>query len=256
MAFAAIRARLAATTTLGPFAAATVAIQSYRTPREQHKVRQVQCAATLKPSLVSDVFRVMDFLLFDDFDEDRRLYVLPDDEEESLRRVGGEDADVYGELRLDAIEALLSELRLDSSDEVWDLGSGIGKICLQVRLRSDAGHVVGVELSGTRHEEALRLRHLLEPFLRHRGKLPDLRHGNVLAAELDLSCCTVAIFNCRLFGPAATEQMCVKFREHAPQLRAIVATGPLILGEAWACIQVQLCTSWGMADGLVYTRNV
>merc|ERR1712204_78794 len=44
---------------------------------------------------------------------------------------------------------------LSFKDEVIDLGSGLGKVVLQVLLGTEAGRVRGVELSSTRHGMAV-----------------------------------------------------------------------------------------------------
>jgi predicted RNA methylase len=62
---------------------------------------------------------------------------------------------VYGEIKHQALNKLLSYLKLNSNDVFYDLGSGVGKVVLQTGLFTKAQKVIGVELSKSRYEDAL-----------------------------------------------------------------------------------------------------
>ena len=76
------------------------------------------------------------------------------------RLVQGHEASVYGEVLPEGIQTLLDYINEDmplSKDDVFvDLGSGTGKIVLQVALSTCFKKVVGIELSETRHGHAVK----------------------------------------------------------------------------------------------------
>ena len=75
------------------------------------------------------------------------------EEKELIKKVGG--APTYGEIVPKSISILLKDLQLTEKDVFYDLGSGVGKIPVQVYLQSPVQKSVGVELSPTRHARAM-----------------------------------------------------------------------------------------------------
>jgi SAM-dependent methyltransferase len=59
----------------------------------------------------------------------------------------------YGEILFSSLQTLLYELNLTKDDTFYDLGSGVGKACMQVALVTPA-RAVGVELSPSRTAKA------------------------------------------------------------------------------------------------------
>lgn len=72
---------------------------------------------------------------------------------------GGESAHVYGNTDCDLLPPLFCELRggrsITADDVFFDLGSGDGRLCLQMLLFTPLERSVGIELSVTRHELAV-----------------------------------------------------------------------------------------------------
>lgn len=62
---------------------------------------------------------------------------------------------LYGEINHGSIKSLLEYLDLSKRDVFYDLGSGIGKVVIAVALLSSVKKAVGIELSKTRHKDAL-----------------------------------------------------------------------------------------------------
>lgn len=60
----------------------------------------------------------------------------------------------YGELMPAATDRLVEHLRLGSDDAFYDLGSGLGKVVLQVAMRAPVRRCVGIELVRDRHRFA------------------------------------------------------------------------------------------------------
>lgn len=59
----------------------------------------------------------------------------------------------YGEILFPSLQALLNDLNLTKDDTFYDLGSGVGKACIQAALVTPA-KVIGIELSPTRVAKA------------------------------------------------------------------------------------------------------
>lgn len=55
----------------------------------------------------------------------------------------------YGEITIESVAQLLNDLALTNHDLFFDLGSGVGKVCMQVALTTPA-RAIGIELSPTR----------------------------------------------------------------------------------------------------------
>lgn len=96
----------------------------------------------------------------------------------------------YGEVDPRGIALLLEHLGgLNRSDVFADLGSGLGKVTLQVFLGTDARSCIGVELSRTRHERAadaltVLRRRFPELDERFRSRSLDFVHSDILKANL------------------------------------------------------------------------
>jgi hypothetical protein len=74
----------------------------------------------------------------------------------SVNAVGGPAAATYGEITPKGFCAMAMRLGLDSDSHFADLGSGTGKAVMQAASQFGVASAVGVELSSTRHEHAVR----------------------------------------------------------------------------------------------------
>lgn len=89
------------------------------------------------------------------------------DEEEAVRRIGS--SPVYGEIKPEAVSQLEEYLKLTAHDVFYDLGSGVGKMVVQIYLDTPVKKSVGIELSPTRSNKAqsvkekLKQQRLLDP---------------------------------------------------------------------------------------------
>jgi len=92
--------------------------------------------------------------------ETRGLDNAVEDKNWLVRKMRGPEASVYGEVLPEGVQAVLdtieAEMPLSSSDVFYDLGSGTGKVCVQVSLMTPCKKACGIELSETRHKHALR----------------------------------------------------------------------------------------------------
>jgi precorrin-6B methylase 2 len=99
----------------------------------------------------------------------------------------------YGEITTESVAQLLNDLHLTVKDLFFDLGSGVGKVCVQVALTTPA-RAIGVELSQTRAQGAQRIK---EELLKHNiltdaNKLKFIEQ-NILNTDLSKA---TAIFMC------------------------------------------------------------
>jgi precorrin-6B methylase 2 len=81
------------------------------------------------------------------------------DEEKSITNQGG--APTYGEITYKGLKILIDKLKLTPQDVFYDLGSGVGKVVVQVFLGSPVKKCVGVELSPTRYNHAQKVKEQL-----------------------------------------------------------------------------------------------
>lgn len=125
--------------------------------------------------------------------EDICGFDIPKNDEKLVRQSKG--SPVYGEITHQSICKLLDYLNLSNRDIFFDLGSGVGKVVLQVSLLSKVKRAIGVELSTTRYQEAnLALTRSLEfmPGLKNRCYFinDDLMNVDLKKATIIYTCST------------------------------------------------------------------
>ena len=76
----------------------------------------------------------------------------------------------YGEILFDAIPILLSYYEFSEEDTLLDLGSGIGRFCMEIFLATTMKRVIGIELENNRHQIACQAKQLLQKYLSHENK--------------------------------------------------------------------------------------
>lgn len=80
-------------------------------------------------------------------------YTIPKHEDLKIRKSSG--SSLYGEITFASLDKLLTYLKVGEDDVFFDLGSGIGKVVLQVGMTRPVKKVVGVELSASRFKESI-----------------------------------------------------------------------------------------------------
>ncbi|MEX1368018.1 MAG: hypothetical protein AB1Z98_33115 [Nannocystaceae bacterium] len=118
----------------------------------------------------------------------RRLYAddhgyEPDPAEEARVAATGSSA-TYGEIMPAATTKLVEHLELGPGDVFYDLGSGIGKVVLQVALTSPVDKCVGIELVRSRHRIAQRMLRHLRPSNQLRARDCSFRCTDFMRARL------------------------------------------------------------------------
>lgn len=89
--------------------------------------------------------------IINDVYKDMSGFSIVEQERKTIEDAGGNAT--YGEIKPESIAQLLHYLKFHYEDVFFDLGSGIGKACVQVVLTTPA-KAVGIELSDTRHHIA------------------------------------------------------------------------------------------------------
>jgi SAM-dependent methyltransferase len=100
-----------------------------------------------------------------------------------VSKAGG--APIYGEILPSSVHLLARYFKIKENDVFYDLGSGNGKVAMQIYLYTPAKKSVGVELSLQRHQQALEARkRCLSKKLAKSDKTLDYVQGDILKADI------------------------------------------------------------------------
>ena len=143
---------------------------------------------------------------------------ISEEERGTIKRWGG--APTYGEILPKSVSILLADLKLTEEDVFYDLGSGVGKVAVQVYLKSGLKKSVGVELSSTRHAHAMNV----YGKLKDAGKLKanrDLvfRQENIL--HTDISDATVLFLCSTCYSDELMAELAIKIQQLKPGARVL-----------------------------------
>lgn len=133
----------------------------------------------------------------------------------------------YGEILYPSVNKLLSAIKLSERDVFVDYGSGLGKIVIQIFLKSLVKEAYGIEILPELHLYAMKasqkLQHDLPDFYKEDRKLTFLL-GNFL--EIPLSKATVALVNSTCFTPQLLSDL-GKIIEHSPNIHTVLSLRPI-----------------------------
>ncbi|KAG2442094.1 hypothetical protein HYH02_009583 [Chlamydomonas schloesseri] len=93
--------------------------------------------------------------IYDELEEvflSKRGFIIPRKEAAMVDATGG--SATYGEITGDGVRQFLARVPLQPDDVLVDLGSGLGRLVLQVATSARLRRCVGLELSACRHEQA------------------------------------------------------------------------------------------------------
>ena len=113
---------------------------------------------------------------------DEHGYGLRPDEDAEVMATGS--SSTYGEIMPTAAARLVELLRLGPGDAFFDLGSGIGKVVLQVAMSAAVDQCVGIELVPSRHRIARRMLARLRPTGLLRASTVSFRRADFMRARL------------------------------------------------------------------------
>ncbi len=129
--------------------------------------------------------------ILNDVYKDTSGFLIGTDERLMIENKGGNAT--YGEILPQSVAVMLADHPLTKKDVFYDLGSGTGKVCVQVALTTPA-RAVGVELSSSRHKIAQAARQeLLDKKIMSDPRKLTFIEDDILA--VDLSDATI-IFLC------------------------------------------------------------
>lgn len=137
---------------------------------------------------------------------------ISDKEVKFIKKAGG--AATYGEIKFESAQKLLEYLKPTRDDVFYDLGSGVGKFVLQAYLTTDIKKSVGIELSGTRYELAVKaLKATAESNLFDPHREAKFLNENIITA--DFSDATI-VFTC---STCYSEELMEKIAEKLMKLK-------------------------------------
>lgn len=164
-------------------------------------------------------------------------------------------SETSGEILYEGINKLLSHIPLNHNDIFFDLGSGIGKIVLQVFLNSVVKEACGIEIVSTSHQQALRaadrvLQELPEFYAGNR-KLSFL-YGSFL--ETPLIGATVVLINAICFSQDIVQAL-GNIINQSPSIHTVLTLRPInTLQHHRFKKTIRIECSWDTALCYVYTR--
>lgn len=118
---------------------------------------------------------------------------ISQEEADEVRKAGGDPT--YGEIELSSAEKIFTGLVPIGPDDVfYDLGCGIGKLTLWVYLATPAKKSVGIELCGSRFDQAAKAKKLMEEkILPQRKAIMKAEWGDkALRKKVSVTCGNIA----------------------------------------------------------------
>jgi len=151
----------------------------------------------------------------------------------------------YGEIIAPSVDYLLSIIELTEDDVFLDLGSGVGKLCLQVLMRSTAKKVYGIEAHEIRHsisEHAWKKVKRKRPYFGKSNRELIFLKDNFL--NFDFSPVTVIFMCSTCFGHELMESIATKIND-APLIRIAISMKEIPnLSRLSLYKKIDIKTSW------------
>lgn len=142
---------------------------------------------------------------------------------EKLNDIG----ETYGEILYPSMDKILSTLPLTEHDVFFDLGSGLGKIVVQVFLRSLVKETYGIEYLPELHQQAVLVSQKLQQDLPHfyeQGRKLNLILGDFL--EIPLTEATVVLVSSPCFSPKTLYTL-GNIINHTPSIHTVLTLRPI-----------------------------
>ena len=128
----------------------------------------------------------------------------------------------YGEILQPSVSSLINEIDITRDDVIYDLGSGIGKVCAQLFLQTNAKKIVGIEIVETRHNVANRTKNKLSSKFPSKFRNQRLEFLNMDINDTDMSEATL-IYMCSTCYSEALLNGIVDKIDKLPNVRAIIS---------------------------------
>ena len=158
----------------------------------------------------------------------------------------------YGEIVFESIPILLKEVTFEEDDIFLDLGSGIGRFCIEIFLTTQIKKVVGIELERNRHLTAMQAKNKLQKYLSPKNKLNrELQFYQENIANFDFTKYNI-IYMCSLcFPDKLLKIISNKLNEH-PSLKAVLSFNKLDLEKIPLKKIITIPTSWTNNESIYY----
>jgi precorrin-6B methylase 2 len=129
----------------------------------------------------------------------------------------------YGEIKFDSIEDLIKEANITKDDIFYDLGSGSGKVVMQVYTNTSLNKAVGIEYFKKRHmmsEHALKKLYNFYPNNLENNKILTYYQGNIL--NFDITDATVIFMCSTCFNTDLMDGIFEKIKQ-CPNIRMVIS---------------------------------
>lgn len=170
-------------------------------------------------------------------------------ERQFIEKKGGNAT--YGEITTESVAQLLNNLKLTSKDIFYDLGSGVGKVCVQVALTTPA-QAVGVELSPTRYQGAQLIKEELikRNILINSNKLKFIEQN---ITDADLSPATVILLCSTCFSDELMQTLTNKMAQKCSSGLRVLTLKDLPAHEKFTLLQTyELPMSWSQGSPVYF----
>lgn len=131
----------------------------------------------------------------------------------------------YGEILYDSVEELIKQLGINSSDVFYDLGSGTGKLVMQVYANTPVNKAYGIEFFQDRSyaaEKALKRMYVIAPHLLNTDRLISHQIQNI--KDVHYMDNATIIFMCSTCFPSALMEIVYNKIKNNQNLRHIITT--------------------------------
>lgn len=133
----------------------------------------------------------------------------------------------YGEILYSGVDKLLHAMTLSEKDIFIDYGSGLGKVVIQVFLKSAVQQAYGIEISTVLHQQAIAKAHQIErdlPQFYHGGRQLIFLQGDFLKIAVPKP--TVALVTATCFTPSLLAAL-GKVIESTPSIHTVLSLRPI-----------------------------
>lgn len=166
-----------------------------------------------------------------------------------LQSMGKEET--YGEIEPRGMRVVLDAVRdtIDSSDVMYDLGSGVGKVVAQFAIETKCGRCVGIELGERRHKNAVAAWNELKAsdlFAQQTERMHFI-NGDMLATNWTDA--TVLFVNAVCYPPQLWNELEKLITKDCHRLKCLILGGqtlsPVFL-DSWGgtCQDIKVAASW------------
>jgi hypothetical protein len=139
--------------------------------------------------------------------------------------------ETYGEILYPSVDKILSVIQPSDSDVFVDYGSGLGKMVIQVFLKSLVKEAYGIEISPELYQHSLNAAQRLQsdlPGFYQNGRKLTFFLGNFL--EIPLTTVTIAMVTSTCFTQSLLNQL-GKIIEYTPSIHTVLSLRPISILE-------------------------